>query len=84
MCINQTGSIKIPITIISKSSPFPLESNSADFKTKYLHQTNGYMDRLTFKKWLESIFEPAVNEIYKGARILLVVDQAPGHKSNEL
>lgn len=75
-CFNVSGTIKIPITIVTKST---VTGEFDQVNVKNLQQLNGWMDRKTFNQWLVEVFEPTVNGIYKEEKILLLVDNSAVH-----
>lgn len=79
---NATGTSKVPLCIIGQSkTPRCFKGKNLNtLNVRYLSQKNAWMDRKTFQVWLETIFYPHVLKTHgPDKRILLIVDNAPGH-----
>ena len=82
LCTNVTGTMKIPLAIIGKArQPLcfrngKLEAAGAPFT--YLSQSNAWMDRDIFLRWLHNVFAPSVRKL-TGHKVLLIMDNAGMH-----
>ena len=77
VCANATGSHKIPCALIGKPKE-PACVKDRTWPVKYFNQTKAWMDVTTCWKWFNEVFFPEVKK-HTGHRILLLLDNAPGH-----
>lgn len=85
LCCNATGSERLPVSMISKAPA----SDEMDWPLPHFHQSKAWMDNKVFTKWFDQVFEPfilqqqkrlsASNDIMRKRRVLLLLDNAPGH-----
>lgn len=77
VCANATGTHKITCTMIGKYKE-PACIKNREWPLKYLHQSKAWMDVETCWKWFNEVFFPEVTK-RTGRRVLLLMDNAPGH-----
>ena len=77
VCANATGTHKITCTMIGKYKE-PASIKNREWPLKYLHQSKAWMDVETCWKWFNEVFFPEVTK-RTGRRVLLLMDNAPGH-----
>jgi len=77
ICSNADGTLKVPITLIGKTLN-PVYAIHKSWPLPYFQQPKAWLDGAIFTKWLPEVFVPAVEDL-PHEKILLVVDNAPGH-----
>jgi len=77
VCCNSTGSVKVPIALIGKVGK-PVCAQKSPWPVPYYQQAKAWLDGVVFHKWLKDVLEPAVADL-PFSRVLLVVNNAPGH-----
>ncbi len=84
-CANASGSIKLPLVFIHKSTNPRCFKNldKKDLPVHYYAQTSSWMDFTIFKKWFHEKFvtlcRKALREKGLAEKALLVLDNAPSH-----
>lgn len=82
LCCNATGRERLPVSMVSKAN------HAADWPLPHFHQSNGWMDNMVFTKWFDQVFEPFIlqqrqeserADSTRKRRVLLLLDNAPGH-----
>ena len=77
VCANATGTHKVSCTVIGKYKE-PACIKNREWPLKYLNQNKAWMDVETCWKWFNEVFFPEVRK-RTGRRVLLLMDNAPGH-----
>ena len=77
LCVNATGTCKMPPTVIGSSK------NPRCFKKSrpcvpYFHQSNAWNDTVTYNQWWQEVFLPAIR-LFTKERVALVMDGFSGH-----
>lgn len=88
-CANSTGSHKIPLLLIGKSKKQRAFKNVKKLPLFYKNQHKAWMTAALFTEWYDEIFIPEVKKYQKslekeGSKVLLIVDNAQSHPTEEL
>ncbi|UYV79405.1 hypothetical protein LAZ67_17002495 [Cordylochernes scorpioides] len=87
ICVNASGTHKLPLLLISKSKKPKAFKNIQNLPVDYMCQRNGWMNTEIFIKWYDNNFIPQVKkyqeEIGKRGKVLLLLDNSPSHPSPE-
>lgn len=88
-CANSTGSHKIPLLLIGKSKSPRAFKNVKTLPLFYKNQPKAWMTAALFTEWYDEIFILEVKKHQKrlgkeGSKVLLIVDNAPTHPTEEL
>lgn len=86
VCVNATGTHKIPLLLIGKSKN-PRCFKNVKIPLTYKSQKNAWMNADLFVEWFQHTFVPEVKQfqqnIGKEGKVLLLLDNAPSHPSAE-
>lgn len=88
-CANSTGTHKIPLLLIGKSKNPRAFKNVQKLPLCYKNQPKAWMTAGLFLEWYEEIFIPEVKKHQKSlgkedSKVLLILDNAPTHPTEEL
>lgn len=85
-CANASGTHTLKLVVIGKSKN-PRAFKNIDLPVHYYGQKSAWMTKDLFKKWFDECFVPEVKKWLKDHNLqqkaLLVLDNAPGHPSEE-
>lgn len=85
-CANASGTHKLKMVVIGKSNN-PRAFKNIDLPVHYYGQKSAWMTKDLFKKWFNECFVPEVRKWLKDHNLpqkaLLLLDNAPGHPSEE-
>ncbi|XP_043261445.1 jerky protein homolog-like [Colletes gigas] len=84
LCINATGTHKLPLIFINKyEKPRVLKHCQNQLPVIFMAQKNGFMDQKLFAEWLKNHFEPAVkkHQLERGTpgKVLLLLHRCETH-----
>lgn len=81
VCANMTGTVRIPLCVVSSAKEL---DDPSDIATRVLKTASGWMTAESFSQWLQVIFIPMVKAYMHGndfrdKRVLLLVDNCRAH-----
>lgn len=77
-CCNTTGSIKVPLAVISTTKkPLPFR-HVRESPIPYYNQSSAWLDSSICQHWFDNVFTPTVKKA-TGRRVALLWDNCPGH-----
>lgn len=88
-CANSTGNHRIPLLLIGKSQRPRAFKNVKKLPVHYKNQPRAWMTASLFTEWYDEIFIPEVKKHQKSlgkehSKVLLIVDNAPTHPTEDL
>ncbi len=77
MCVNATGTCKVPVLIIG-SAKQPHCFRDAPCPIPYIDQPKAWVDKVRYRHWWHRIFLPCIRGFTKD-KVALLMDSCPGH-----
>lgn len=84
LCVNATGTIKIPPLLIGTAKKPHCFRNDRNGKPRecplpYTHQKKAWVDKAIYRHWFHNVFLPEVRKVAGYRKVALLMDNCAGH-----
>lgn len=82
LCMNESGSLKVPLAVIGQGRPRCFELSEVSGTLPYYHQSRAWSDARTYRIWWRQIFLPSIRK-FTSSKVLLILSHSTPHSESE-